>query len=131
MFGAFKSSNTLLSGLLWKVPWRLSAPQKRRQRQRLKNVDNVIKQLTLGLHVMRCQDKGLTYKESLNTEKMYKPRSEAMRLINKPSFFPKEDEMPSKDKYTVFNKNEDGYRKGVHKVPKWTKISMRRNPKFF
>ena len=131
MFGAFKPSNTLLGGLLWKIPWRMSAPQKRRQRTRLRDVDNVIKQLTLGLHVMRSEAKGLTYEESLAAKKMYKPRSEAMRLINKPSVFPKENQMSSKDKYTVFNKKESGYRKGLHKVPKWTKISLRRNPKFF
>lgn len=131
MFGAFKSSNTLLGGLLWKIPWKLSAPQKRRQRQRLRDVDNVIKQLTLGLHVMRSQTKGSTFEEAIHAKKMFKPRSEAMRLINKPAIFPKENQMSSKDKYTVFSKTDNGYRKGVHKVPKWTKLSLRRNPKFF
>jgi hypothetical protein len=34
-----------------------------------------------------------------------------------------EAEMPAKDKYWVFSKKdrESGYRKGAHKVPKWTK----------
>lgn len=36
---------------------------------------------------------------------------------------PKEHEMPAKDKYTVFSKHEKGYRKGIHKVPKWTRVS--------
>jgi len=34
-----------------------------------------------------------------------------------------EFEMPAKDKYWVFSRKdrESGYRKGAHKVPKWTK----------
>lgn len=45
--------------------------------------------------------------------------------------FPKECDMDPKDKYTVFNKHSKGYRKAVHFVPKWTKLSLRRNPKNF
>lgn len=44
---------------------------------------------------------------------------------------PKEAEMSPKDKYTVFNKHSRGYRKGVHFVPKWTKLSLRGNPDNF
>ena len=36
---------------------------------------------------------------------------------------PKEHEMPARDKYTVFSPHEKGYRKGIHKVPKWTRVS--------
>ena len=131
MFGIFRPTQPTLGGLLWKIPWRLSTHQKARQRQRLKDVDNVVRQLTLGLHIMRCEDKGMSYEKALNAPKMYKPRSEGMRLINKPSFFPKESQMSSKDKYTVFDKKARGYRKGIHKVPKWTKLSMRKNPQFY
>lgn len=35
---------------------------------------------------------------------------------------PKEHEMASKDKYTVFSSTSRGYRKGIHKVPKWTRV---------
>lgn len=35
---------------------------------------------------------------------------------------PKEHEMPAKDKYTVFSPHARGYRKGIHKVPKWTRV---------
>ena len=35
---------------------------------------------------------------------------------------PKEHEMPAKDKYTIFSKTAKGYRKGIHKVPKWTRV---------
>ncbi|CCD25014.1 mitochondrial 54S ribosomal mL60 domain-containing protein NDAI_0E01980 [Naumovozyma dairenensis CBS 421] len=133
MFGAFKSTSPSLGGLLWKIPWRLSSHQKYRQRNRLKHVDEVIKQITTGLHVMRCEDKGIEYKKAISMPKkqMFKPRMASLRLLNKSSFFPKEFQMSSKDKYTVFDKKVKGYRKGIHKVPKWTKISMRQNPKFF
>lgn len=130
MFGPFRGTQFLQGGLLWKVPWRMSGPQKFRQRQRLKAVDDVVKNLTLGLHVQRCQEKGLQFEQALE-ERKYKPRSAIMRLLNKASFFPKEYQMSAKDKYTVFDKKSRGYRKGIHKVPKWTKISARRNPQFF
>lgn len=35
---------------------------------------------------------------------------------------PKEHEMPARDKYTIFTPNAKGYRKGIHKVPKWTRV---------
>jgi hypothetical protein len=35
---------------------------------------------------------------------------------------PKEHEMDPKDKYTVFSPHHRGYRKGIHKVPKWTRV---------
>ena len=35
---------------------------------------------------------------------------------------PKEHEMPARDKYTVFSPHARGYRKGVHKVPKFTRV---------
>jgi Mitochondrial ribosomal protein L31 len=31
--------------------------------------------------------------------------------------------MLPKDKYTVFSRNTRGYRKGIHKVPKFTRVS--------
>ncbi|KAK1483620.1 54S ribosomal protein L31 [Colletotrichum cuscutae] len=42
MFGAFRMTSPLSSGLLWKIPWRLSKFQKRRHRERLRAVDDVI-----------------------------------------------------------------------------------------
>jgi hypothetical protein len=32
--------------------------------------------------------------------------------------------MPAKDKYTVFSRHDRGYRKGIHKVPKWTRVCL-------
>lgn len=37
---------------------------------------------------------------------------------------PKEHEMLPKDKYTVFSPHARGYRKGIHKVPKWTRVGF-------
>ncbi|KXT06958.1 hypothetical protein AC578_7242 [Pseudocercospora eumusae] len=44
---------------------------------------------------------------------------------------PTEGEMLAKDKYTMFDKKVRGYRKGVHKLPKWTRVSQRLNPPGF
>ena len=30
--------------------------------------------------------------------------------------------MDPKDKYTVFSRHHRGYRKGIHKLPKWTRV---------
>ncbi|KAF4003135.1 Mitochondrial ribosomal protein L31 family protein [Saccharomyces cerevisiae] len=106
MFGPFKLTSPVAGGLLWKIPWRMSPRP-------------------------RCQDKGLTYQEAMESKKKYKPRSKSLRLLNKPSVFPKENQMSSIDKYWTFDKKAVGYRKGIHKVPKWTKISIRKAPKFF
>ncbi|KIO22619.1 hypothetical protein M407DRAFT_27877 [Tulasnella calospora MUT 4182] len=85
-----------------KVPWRLSVPRKARQRQRLRDVDEVIE----AVRQSGVQCDALT---------------RALAL-------PKEDEMPAKDKYTVFNRRSKGYRKGIHKVHKRTRLTLRENP---
>ncbi|BGP05819.1 hypothetical protein JCM10049v2_001633 [Rhodotorula toruloides] len=40
-------------------------------------------------------------------------------------------EMPARDKYTVFSRYGRNYRMGIHKVPHWTKVTSRVNPKGF
>ncbi|KAH3678414.1 hypothetical protein WICMUC_001431 [Wickerhamomyces mucosus] len=90
----------------------MSQHQKYRHRKRLIAVDDLIKTVFSGLN------------------KTSKPH-EFQNLIDKYSRFPKESEMKAKDKYTVFNKNEKGYRKSVHRTPKWTKVSRRVNPEYF
>lgn len=110
MFGAFRGTSVNLSGLLWKKPWRLSAPQKRRQRHRMQMVDSNIEALFEGLKINNMS---------------------AKKIDDLKYNFPKENEMKSKDKYTVFNKHSRGYRKGAHFVPKWTKLSLRENPENF
>lgn len=44
---------------------------------------------------------------------------------------PTEAEMLARDKYTLFDRKHKGYRKGVHKLPKWTRVSQRLNPPGF
>lgn len=41
---------------------------------------------------------------------------------------PTEAEMLPKNKYTMFDRKVRGFRKGVHKLPKWTRVSQRLNP---
>ncbi|KAJ3556645.1 hypothetical protein NM688_g1910 [Phlebia brevispora] len=105
MFGAFRPTSKVQVGLLWKVPWKLSRTRKANARARLKKVDSVIE----AVQASGVQCKALT---------------EALAL-------PKEHEMPAKDKYTVYSPHEKGYRKGIHKVPKWTRLTQRTNPKGF
>ncbi|GMF98294.1 hypothetical protein B5S30_g4056 [[Candida] boidinii] len=110
MFGPFRSTSINLGGLLWKRPWRLSRPQKSRHRKRMQLVDSNIANLYEGLKNNNLECK---------------------RIENLVNHFPKESEMLPKDKYTVFNKHARGYRKGVHFVPHWTKLSLRKNPENF
>lgn len=105
MFGAFRPSSTSLGGLLWKTPYRLSPTRKANHRQRLKAVDEVIAAVASS---------------GVQTRSL----ARAMAL-------PTEAEMSPTDKYTTFSVRSRGYRKGVHKVPKWTRMTMRENPKGF
>jgi len=110
MFGPFRPSQPLLGGLLWyvnddealpmeysqsvrKIPWRLSRPQKARQRARLRHVDKVIATLDNAL-----QKQGL----KMNSVERWKKE------------MPTEGEMLPKDKYTIFDRKEKRYRKGIH-----------------
>ncbi|EHA22896.1 hypothetical protein ASPNIDRAFT_173325, partial [Aspergillus niger ATCC 1015] len=106
----FKPSSPLFSGLLWKIPWRLSQPQKARQRKRLRGVDRVVDTVSAAL-----ERNGYTTKA---VERWYRE-------------MPREEEMLPKDKYTLFDKKEKKYRKGIHKLPKWTRVSQRVNPPGF
>ena len=101
----------MLSTIYRKIPWRLSAPQKARQRKRLKLVDNVVDTVSAALQ----KNGGLTAKA---IERWHK---EMLR----------EEEMVPKDKYTIFDRKERKYRKGIHKLPKWTRVSQRVNPPGF
>ncbi|TVY83227.1 54S ribosomal protein L31 [Lachnellula suecica] len=107
MFGAFRPTNSLSGGLLWKIPWRLSKFQKQRQRKRLRAVDSVVATL----------DKALT-KMSITTRAVERWKEE----------MPVEQEMVPKDKYSIFDRKEKKYRKSIRKLPKWTRVSQRVNP---
>ncbi|KIY65044.1 mitochondrial 54S ribosomal protein YmL31 [Cylindrobasidium torrendii FP15055 ss-10] len=105
MFGPFRATSPTLGGLLWKIPWRLSTTRKANARHRLKKVDAVIE----AVRASGVQCEALT---------------QALEL-------PKEHEMHPRDKYTTFAARAKGYRKGIHKVPKWTRTTNRVNPTGF
>ncbi|PSR88912.1 hypothetical protein EW026_g6803 [Hermanssonia centrifuga] len=102
MFGAFRPTSIRSVGLLWKTPWKLSTTRKANLRSRLKKVDAVIE----AVRASGVECAALT---------------QALEL-------PKEHEMPAKDKYTVYTPWERGYRKGIHKMPKYTRLTQRTNP---
>ncbi|ORY41451.1 putative MRPL31-mitochondrial ribosomal protein, large subunit [Leucosporidium creatinivorum] len=102
MFGPFRQSATAFGGLLWKSPWRMSKTRKMRARLRLKAVDDVIATVEAS---------------GVQTHSLVR----ALAL-------PTEQEMHPKDKYTTFSRTDPGYRKSMHKVPKWTRITSRTNP---
>ncbi|KAF2431372.1 mitochondrial ribosomal protein-like protein subunit L31 [Tothia fuscella] len=107
MFGPFRLTPSLSGGLLWKIPWRLSKHQKARQRHRLRHVDKVVSIVNNALA-----------KQGIKTAAVERWKEE----------MPTEEEMLPKDKYTIFDRKEKKYRKGIHKLPKWTRISQRLNP---
>lgn len=76
-----------------KIPWRLSKFQKARQRKRLRAVDTVVSVL----------DKALE-KQSIAMKALKRWKDE----------MPIEQEMLPKDKYTIFDRKERKYRKGIH-----------------
>ena len=80
--------------LLRKIPWRLSNPQKRRQRKRLRLVDKVV----------------ATVDSALQRQNMELGRN----VIRWKEEMPSEQEMRPKDKYTMFDRKEKKYRKGIH-----------------
>lgn len=79
-----------------KTPWRISAHQKRRQRKRLRLVDNVVN----------------TVNKALTRNGM--PLTKSMTWWNEE--MPREEEMIPKDKYTIFDKKAKRYRKGIHSM---------------
>lgn len=89
----------------------MSQNRKFRQRTRLAAVDNVISTLQSALGSTGQQCKALE-----------RAKEEVIP----------EHEMQSKDKYTLFSRSAKGYRKGVHFVPKFTRVSLpRQGPKGF
>jgi hypothetical protein len=63
-----------------------------------------------------CSPREYTYSIPTAVYLVLLPKSKALEL-------PKEHEMPAKDKYTIFSAWDKGYRKGIHKVPKFTRVS--------
>ena len=78
-----------------KTPWRLSPPQKRRQRKRLRLIDRVVATVERSL-VRNGWSDGIGSLRRWRAE------------------MPTEGEMLPRDKYTMFDRKEKMYRKGVH-----------------
>ncbi|KAL6452510.1 MRPL31 54S ribosomal protein L31 [Candida maltosa Xu316] len=110
-------SSVRSGGYLWKFRPVISTSQKASLKSRMRQVDDNIKTIYEGLIQVQGKNKG----ESTGYKKIDYLQFE----------FPKEHQMSSRDKFTTFNKNWKGYRKPIHRVPKWTKISFRENPKYF
>jgi hypothetical protein len=104
--------------------------QKARQRKRLRAIDKVVDVVSQALQ----KNGGMTNKA---IERWY-------------TEMPREEEMLPKDKYTIFDRKEKKYRKGIHsrvsqnkndmvydanvvvtELPKWTRVSQRLNPPGF
>lgn len=83
----------------------MSATRKANVRKRLRQVDEVI--AVVAESGVRC-----------------KALDEALKL-------PKESAMHARDKYTVFAPNSPGHRKSLHKVPKFSKKTIRTSPPGF
>ncbi|KAL1296633.1 hypothetical protein AAFC00_000119 [Neodothiora populina] len=212
MFGAFKPTQALSGGLLWKIPWRLSPPQKLRHRRRMRRVDNVVSVLDSALQRAAQQVASSATRQSSSsssssssttpvtdslpskvpntleaqkgstkvTPEELATTAEGQRLLNTEANaelnerrhgrgprqgeilsgslpagrvtmlgdhartngtikllerwkveMPTEAEMLPRDKYTMFDRKAKHYRKGVHKLPKWTRVSQRLNPPGF
>ncbi|KAI1007375.1 hypothetical protein K3495_g846 [Podosphaera aphanis] len=94
--GAFKPTNILSGGLLWKIPWRLSRFQKARQRKRLRAVDTVVAVIDTALA----------------------KRGKTAQVVEEwKKTMPVEQEMLPKDKYTIFDRKEKKYRKTIRSEP--------------
>ncbi|KAJ1826690.1 hypothetical protein LPJ63_002439 [Coemansia sp. RSA 2711] len=93
--GAFRPSFTPFGGRAWRIPWRLSKTRKANVRKRLREVDSVVD--VLAASGVQC--KQLEIAQAL----------------------PRESEMAPRDKYTTFSRTAAHHRKGVHKVPHFTK----------
>ncbi|KAF2453947.1 mitochondrial ribosomal protein L31-domain-containing protein [Lineolata rhizophorae] len=149
--GAFRPTAPLFGGLLWKIPWRLSRPQKLRHRRRLRRVDTVVATLERAL-VRNGLAKGeaeSTTAAAAAANANAKPKGAAKKgkkeaelsLVRKglsthaierwKTEMPSEAEMVPKDKYTIFDRKVRGYRKTIRKLPKWTRVSQRINPPGF
>ncbi|KAH8925727.1 hypothetical protein BT69DRAFT_1085699 [Atractiella rhizophila] len=102
MLGPFRASLVARGGLLWKTPALMSATRKARQRKRLKEQDNLI--CAAAATGVQCE------------------------ALSKALLLPTEAQMLPKDKYTCFDKRGRNYRRGIHKLAKFSKVLQRVNP---
>ena len=99
--GVFITSSTSCASawvltILRKIPWRLSKHQKARQRKRLRAVDKVVDAVSAAL-----ARNG--FNQTKSVDRWY-------------TEMPREQEMLPKDKYTIYDRKEKTYRKGIHSM---------------
>lgn len=95
--------------------------QKRRQRKRLRAVDNVVDVVNNALikngHI-RPLASGETFKIAANKEIVKDEGEEQFTTIKQVERWraemPREEEMLARDKYTIFDRKVKRYRKGIH-----------------
>ena len=100
-----------------KTPWKLSPTRKANARSRLKKVDSVIEAVRAsGVNCAALVSNAVSFP--------FCDDAQNIAVQNRALELPKEHEMPARDKYTVFSPHARGYRKGIHKVPKWTRVGL-------
>jgi hypothetical protein len=92
----------------------MSPTRKANQRKRMRAVDSVID----AIRQSGVQCKALVSAKAWFAESHVSSLSFQDRAL----LLPTEAEMLPKDKYTTFNPTSAGYRKSVHRVPKFTKV---------
>lgn len=106
-------------GYVWKFTPHITSTQRVNLRKRSEQVDANIDQIYRGLIQLQEGDKKMGDRTGY-------PKIDHLKFD-----MPRFNEMSSRDKYTTFSKHSRDYRKPIHRVPKWTKLSFRENPKHF
>ncbi|KAI3405770.2 hypothetical protein KGF56_001377 [Candida oxycetoniae] len=105
-------------GTIWKFTPRITSTQRAKLRKRSLQVDENIEQIYQGL--IQSQP-----------DKNDGDKTDSAKINYLKFEFPKYNDLGKKDRFFTFNRNSKDYRKPVQRVPKWTKLSFRENPKYF
>jgi hypothetical protein len=127
MFGAFHPTSVAFGGLLWSV---LCLLCRRKTEQGQENAMEVVcdaqgecawppQEGGRGHRCRPCKWRSVQGFGEHSTTPTWHPLNPTQ---DRAMLLPKEHEMVPKDKYTVFCSTARGYRKGIHKVPKWTRV---------
>ncbi|KAI5963310.1 uncharacterized protein KGF55_003102 [Candida pseudojiufengensis] len=112
-------------GYVWKFTPHITSTQRANLKKRMLQVDENIEQIY----------QGLKKSSNIETQDEHKNKKNLKTGFDKIDYlkfeFPKFNQMSSRDKYTTFSRHSRDYRKPIHRVPKWTKLSFREDPKHF
>lgn len=127
MFGAFRPTSVAFGGLLWSVSVsRLVRTTEQGQENPLEVVRDAQGECACPPQKGRRGHRSRPCKRRSVQSPGEHGRSGGTHTLNptqdRAMLLPKEHEMVPKDKYTVFSSTAHGYRKGIHKVPKWTRV---------